>query len=149
MRCRWGSSPRAADRVRERRGQSDAPHVKITKSVAEAGHSAVGDVLHYTIKVTNDGTVPATGVTVSDPLVASLTCSPAQPSALAVGASMTCTGIHTISHADIDRGSVTNVATVTGKDPQGGTLSGSDTVTIHDPTVPNPEIHVLKTASTL
>ena len=124
------------------------PHLTIRKTVAELQYSAVGDVLHYTITVTNDGTVPATDVTVSDPLLPKLACTPAQPTRLAVGDAMTCTGAHTVTTADLERGLITNVATVAGKDPKGGALGGSDTVTVKDPAVPDPEIHVVKTAST-
>jgi uncharacterized repeat protein (TIGR01451 family) len=122
------------------------PHLTIRKTVAEHDYSSVGEVLHYTITVTNDGTVPAHDVTVSDPLVPALACTPKQPATLGVGETMTCTGTHTVTQADLDRGSVTNIATVVGKDPSDGALSGTDGVTVHDPAKPDPQIHVEKTS---
>ena len=52
-----------------------------------------------------------TGVTVSDPKLGSLVCTPAQPATLAPGAQMVCTGTHTLTQADIDAGHVDNTGT--------------------------------------
>ena len=52
----------------------------------------------YTFLVTNIGNVGLTQVAVSDPKVPSVSC-PA--TTLAVGASMTCTGSHTVTQAEI------------------------------------------------
>ena len=52
-----------------------------------------------------------TGVTVSDPKLGSLVCTPPQPATLAPGAQMVCTGTHTLTQADIDAGRVDNTGT--------------------------------------
>src|SRR5205085_1252303 len=86
------------------------PHLSITKVATESGYSAVGQVIHYTIVATNDGNTTLAGVTVSDPNATGLTCTPANGSPLAPGASMNCTASHTITQADIDAGSYYNQA---------------------------------------
>ena len=78
-------------------------------------YDAVGDVITYTVTATNIGNYPLTNVVVTDKLLAikldNFTCSPALPVAsLAPGASITCTGSHTIAQADDDAGSVLNTA---------------------------------------
>jgi uncharacterized repeat protein (TIGR01451 family) len=70
-----------------------------------------GDTVGYTLTATNNGNVTLTGVTIVDPKVGSLACSPAQPASLAPGAQMTCTGTYTLTQADINAGHVDNIAT--------------------------------------
>jgi uncharacterized repeat protein (TIGR01451 family) len=90
---------------------SQNPALAIDKSVAEAGFTEVGQVLHYTIVVTNVGNVTLHNVVVTDPLVSDLDCEPDLPVAsLAVGASFTCTATYTIVESDFDTLLVTNVA---------------------------------------
>ena len=67
------------------------------------------------MKATNIGNYPLTNVVVTDKLLTvkldNFTCSPTVPVAsLAPGASITCTGSHTITQADYDAGSVLNTA---------------------------------------
>jgi uncharacterized repeat protein (TIGR01451 family) len=89
----------------------ECPVLAIEKSVAESGFDAIGQVLHYTIKVTNVGNVTLLNVVVTDPLVSDLDCEPDLPvPSLAVGASFTCTATYTIVEADFDTLLVTNVA---------------------------------------
>ena len=44
--------------------------ITITKEAAEENYSAAGDILNYTIVVTNTGNVTLTGIVVTDPLTA-------------------------------------------------------------------------------
>jgi uncharacterized repeat protein (TIGR01451 family) len=89
----------------------ECPVLAIEKSVAESGFDAIGQVLHYTIVVTNVGNVTLENVVVTDPLVSDLDCEPGLPvPSLAVGASFTCTASYTIVEADFDTLVVTNVA---------------------------------------
>ncbi|KFL36130.1 hypothetical protein N788_13635, partial [Arenimonas donghaensis DSM 18148 = HO3-R19] len=86
--------------------------------VAPAGVANVGDQIVYTITVQNTGTGPATGVSMNDPLLASLSCqiggsATALPATLPASQSLVCTGTHTLGQADIDAGSVDNTATAT------------------------------------
>jgi uncharacterized repeat protein (TIGR01451 family) len=78
-----------------------------------------GDVITYTITVTNTGNVTLSNVSVSDPGTTGLACIPAAPFSLAPGASVTCTATRTLTQANIDAGSYSNVATATGTPPVG------------------------------
>ena len=102
------------------------PHLSITKVATEASYDAVGDVIHYTIVATNDGNMTLTAVTVTDPNVSDLVCTPANGSSLAPGASMTCTATHTVTQADIDAGHYCNTACV--DDGAGGAAQVCDDV---------------------
>ena len=89
------------------------PHLAISKTATEANYDAVGDVIHYTIVATNDGNVTLHNVTVTDPNVSNLSCTPATPVAnLAPGASINCTATHTVTQADLDAGHYANTSCV-------------------------------------
>jgi len=90
------------------------PHLALTKSASPTSYNAVGNVINYTLVATNDGNVTLGGVSISDPTVGALSCTPAQPAALAPGGTLSCTGSHTVSQADLDAGSISNTATATG-----------------------------------
>src|SRR5262249_15127411 len=89
-----------------------ASKLSITKVATESTYAAVGDVIHYTIVATNTGQTTLTNVTVSDPKVSGLSCSPANGSSLAPGASMSCTATHTIVQAHLDAGHYATTAAV-------------------------------------
>ena len=87
--------------------------LSIVKVATDSSFSKVGDVVHYTIKATNTGSVALTNVLVTDPKVTNLVCTPPVPVAsLAVGAEINCTASHTITQADMDAGSFRNTACV-------------------------------------
>ena len=71
----------------------------------------VGDTLHYKITATNNGNVTLTGVTVTDSLISSLTCTPTTPTSLAPNASVVCTGTHQVTQAEVNAGRVVNTGT--------------------------------------
>jgi uncharacterized repeat protein (TIGR01451 family) len=119
------------------------PHLTITKVATETGFSAVDDVIHYTITATNDGNVTLAAVTVTDPNASGLTCTPANGSSLAPGASMSCTASHTITQADIDAGEYFNQACV--DDGAGGAAQACDDVTT--PGDQNPHLAITKDAT--
>lgn len=78
-----------------------------------SGDVSLGDMLNYTITVTNDGTTTQTSVTVSDPMISpsSTTCASVAP-----GGICTLTGSYTVTQADVDAGSISNTASVTSDD---------------------------------
>ncbi|MGE5073407.1 MAG: hypothetical protein ACM3MF_08265, partial [Anaerolineae bacterium] len=119
------------------------PHLSISKEAAESSYSAVGQIIHYTIVATNDGNTTLAAVTVTDANASGLVCTPANGSALAPGASMTCTASHTVTQADIDAGSYYNQACV--DDGAGGADSQCDDVTT--PAIQNPHLAIIKTAT--
>jgi uncharacterized repeat protein (TIGR01451 family) len=119
------------------------PSLTIDKTVTEESYDAVGQVLHYQIVATNNGNTTLAAVTVTDPNASGLTCTPANGSSLAPGASMNCTATHTITQADLNAGSYYNQACV--DDGAGGATSVCDDVTT--PAVQNPSLTIEKTAT--
>jgi uncharacterized repeat protein (TIGR01451 family) len=117
------------------------PHLSITKTATEANYDAVGDVINYTIVATNDGNTTLTGVTVSDPKVSGLDCTPTNGSDLAPGASISCTASHTVTQDDIDAGNYANTACV--NDGDGGAAEACADEDV--PAVQNPRIGLTKT----
>jgi len=107
--------------------------------VGSDGKATPGDVISYTVTVTNTGNVTLTNVTVTDPLVTNLTCDKAT---LAPGEMATCTGRYSITQADIDRGKVDNTATGTGTPPSGDAVSDTGSATV--PIVQNGGMDVAK-----
>jgi uncharacterized repeat protein (TIGR01451 family) len=100
--------------------------------------TTVGEVVPYTITLTNTGNVSITSITVSDPLLPGLSCTPGSggtPSDLGVGASATCTGSYTVTQLDIDDngggdGTLDNTATLAATYATGGVISDTDSVAI-------------------
>ncbi|MDX9730098.1 MAG: PKD-like domain-containing protein, partial [Bacteroidales bacterium] len=127
------------------------PALEITKSADRATYIAAGEIINYTLIVSNTGNVTITGITVSDPN-AVVTCSGA-PYTLAPGASATCTATHTVTPADIIAGNVTNSATVTGTAPNTSPITAiSNTVIVLlenlPPTISCPAPIVTSTSNT-
>src|ERR671911_1189890 len=134
---------------------TDDEHVPIPKDPAlnlvktgalnlgDNGVANPGDVITYTYVVTNTGNVTLTGVSVTDPKpgLSALSCSPAQPATLAVGASMTCTATYAITQADIDAGGVANVGTA------GSNETPPDTDDEHVPIPKDPALDLVKTGA--
>ena len=131
-----------------------APAIHLEKTAADAdgdGIGRVGEVLTYTMTVTNTGNTVLNNVTVTDTRLG-LTNAPCVGT-LAVNASTTCPLLppltHVVTAADVTAGSVANVATATGSPPSGPPVSDDDDATI--PTAgggPLPvDLAVVKTAS--
>ena len=108
----------------------------------ETSFNAVGQVLHYTIVAKNVGNTTLAAVTVTDPGVTGLSCTPANGSSLAPGASMTCTATHTVTQADLDAGHYANTACV--DDGAGGAAQQCASATV--PAVQAPELAITKVA---
>ena len=111
-----------------------------------------GDVISYSILVTNTGNVPLTGVSVVDTLVTNLDCdgSPGVPLTttgitIAVGGSITCTGTHTVTQTELDNngggdGKINNTATADSNE----TPSSNDSADVD--IVRSPSLSIDKTA---
>ena len=113
------------------------PAITLTKSAAPKTYEAVGQVITYTLVATNTGTVTLSNVSIADPKLGSLTCTPAQPTTLAPGAKLSCNGSHTIGQGDLDAGHYANTATATGTSPTGGvSITASEDVTATPPPTP-------------
>src|SRR4029077_16571236 len=90
------------------------PKLSITKKASPSTYRKVGDVISYEIVASNTGNVTLSGVSVEDkPALDNFKCSPSIPATLAPGASITCTGTHTITQADLDAGKIEDTACTT------------------------------------
>ena len=110
------------------------------------GVAGVGDVINYTLTVTNTGMVTLTNVTITDPLITdppnsgTITCPPPGNGngTLAAGESVVCTATYTLTAGDITTGNVPNTATVTGDCPSAANCATDDDP--HDEPIPGIEI---------
>lgn len=97
--------------------------VVLTKTASPTTYSNVGDVITYTYVFTNNVGAPLDNLSVTDNLVAPVTCS---STTVPAGDSVNCTGTYAITAADIAAGSVTNTATAVAF--QGGDPFNADPV---------------------
>jgi len=112
-------------------------------NVGPDGVATPGDLITYSFKVTNIGNVTLSNVSVTDPMVAPITCPGGNPiPSLAVGAMVTCSGTYAITQADINAGQKVNTATASGQDPAGAPVSDTDTATV--PITQVPQIQLIK-----
>ncbi len=95
------------------------PSWTLTKAANPTTYSLPGEVITYTYVLSNTGPIAISNIALTDTRIAAVNC-PA--TALAPGAKMTCTGLYTITVADVTATTVTNVATATGT-PAAGTLA--------------------------
>ncbi|WP_141561867.1 choice-of-anchor A family protein [Micromonospora sp. WMMA1996] len=105
--------------------------IALEKSADPGEVHKVGQQVRYRFQVTNTGSVPLTGVTVTDTLappadpanLGPITCGPGgTPNGavtLAPGESVTCTATYTVSKADASQRCITDTATATGTPPAG------------------------------
>jgi uncharacterized repeat protein (TIGR01451 family) len=106
------------------------PELEIVKSTDAVDYVHAGEVITYTLTITNTGNVTITGITVSDPNATTITCTGA-PYTLRPGQTATCTATHLVTLADVLAGEISNTATVTGTAPSTDPVSdNSNTVTI-------------------
>src|SRR5262245_7926172 len=114
------------------------PHVTLVKDAAAPGGTAdaAGEMISYTIDVTNDGNMTLTTPVVSDPFVSNLALVSGDADndgKLDVGETWHYTANHTVSQAEIDAGgSISNTASV--NTHQGATASdGADVTVVQHP----------------
>ena len=109
-----------------------SPTLRVVKTVDEATYDTAGDVLTYTITVSNTGNVTLSSVQVSDPAPGAggfvLDCSDL-PTTLAPGDSGTCTATYVVTQADLDAGTVVNSATADAENPAGNPVQSPDATT--------------------
>lgn len=129
------------------------PHVTLVKSATVPGGTAdsAGEVIAYTINVTNDGNMTLTSPSVSDPSVSNL--APVlsggfnigdtdHDGKIDVGETWQYTASHTVTQDELDAGgSISNTASVT--TGQGASSNSSASITV----VQNPHLVLEKTAT--
>jgi gliding motility-associated-like protein/uncharacterized repeat protein (TIGR01451 family) len=100
--------------------------ISILKEAVEDTYSVVGDILNYTITVTNTGNLSLTNVTVTDPL----TGLEETILELVPGQSVVFETTYEVKVEDLIAGSVINAVFVTAQDPQGNDVTDEDSVTV-------------------
>jgi gliding motility-associated-like protein/uncharacterized repeat protein (TIGR01451 family) len=128
----------------------------VDKTSDKAEVTAAGQVINYSIIVSNTGATAITNVMVNDPLVGATLSGPitdiGTPGALDVGEVWVYKASYTVKQSDIDNngnitasGKVTNVASVTGKKPDASS-AGEVTSVNETPINPTPSFTLTKTA---
>jgi len=127
------------------------PHITLEKDASVPGGTAdaAGEVISYTIALTNDGNVTLTNPVVNDPSVSDLAAvisgghnvgDTDQDGKLSVGETWQYTASHTVTQAEMDAGgSIANTASVV--TDQGASASDSATVVV----VQDPRLSLAKT----
>jgi len=138
------------------------PRVAISKTatVADGTADAAGDVINYTVHVSNAGNMTLTGVNVTDPSVSNLTFAGGDTDGdgkLDVGETWTYTASHTVTQAEIDNGGVVNpalaynntasVTTAQGTQNPNGDPDANGSASASVPIVQNPHVTLHKAAT--
>ncbi|EAZ81575.2 membrane protein [Algoriphagus machipongonensis] len=114
------------------------PDIAILKSDNGSEVDAAGDVITYTLTVTNTGNVTLNNVMVTDPL----TGLDQNVGTLAPGASTAVNTDYVVTQADMDAGSILNTALTTGDAP--GEDDPSDDDQVETPVIQLPAIQIVK-----
>jgi uncharacterized repeat protein (TIGR01451 family) len=123
---------------------TQTPAIKIVKSTTAANYNTVGQSIPYSFLVSNTGNVTISAVTVTDGKTSGVSCA---ATTLAPGTSTTCTGVHTVTLADLDAGSILNTASVVATPPTGGPMAPTSSNTISVPAVKSPSLSIIKSSS--
>src|SRR5215211_3829851 len=124
--------------------EKQTPALSIVKTSPTQSYDSVGDVITYTIVATNTGNTTLAAVTITDANAVLGTCTPANGSSLAPGATLTCSATHVVTQADIEAGHYLNTACV--DDGPGGAAQVCDDVNV--PGEKNPALSIVKTSPT-
>ena len=145
-----GTPPTGPPIPPEQSNPSDIPiaqirSMTILKSSTAAKLPAIGQAVPYTFLVTNTGNVTMDAIAVTDPNATGITC-PA--TSLEPGASMNCTGTHTVTQADMNSGRVTNTATVAATPPGGAPITPVPSNEVDIPGDRTPALTIVKNSTT-
>jgi len=104
------------------------PSLGFVKRATTADFGVAGDVINYEFDVENTGNVTLTAVSVTDDLIASVSC---PQTTLAPAATMVCSASYTVTQADVDSGEVVNNASAAAIPPAGlPPVNVGDSVTV-------------------
>ncbi len=123
------------------------PKIAITKSASISSFSAAGTRVTYSYKVTDNGNVTLSLVTVTDPMsgLSRISC---PTNSLSPGATETCTATYITTQADVTRGSISNTGTATGTPPTGPNVTATSSVKVpFVAAAPTPAIGIVKTTN--
>ncbi|OUE24110.1 DUF7507 domain-containing protein [Clavibacter michiganensis] len=110
-----------------------AAALSLTKGATLTGGSTAGATVEYSFSIRNTGSVPLTGVALTDPLpgLSAVTYAwPGTAGTLAPGATATATASYTVRQADVDAGQIANTATVRGTSSGGVQAQATATRTV-------------------
>ena len=124
---------------------SASPSLTIAKSTATSSYATAGSSIGYSFAVTNTGNVALTSLVVADPNTAGVSCA---ATSLAIGASTTCTGTHTVTQSDLDTGSIVNTAAARATTPSGTVLTPLPSNTVTIPAAQSPSVAIVKSTTT-
>ncbi|MBH0130282.1 DUF11 domain-containing protein [Salinibacterium sp. NK8237] len=130
---------------------ASAPKIGVTKSgaLAPGAQGVAGDVVTWSLTLTNSGNVTLTSVSVTDSLpgVSAVTYGtwPSTAGTLAPGQSVSATATYVLTQADIDAGAVSNTANGSGTPPRGSPATATAPATL--PLASNSTITLDKTAA--
>ncbi|TFV91762.1 DUF11 domain-containing protein, partial [Algoriphagus kandeliae] len=116
------------------------PSIEMVKTADKETVSEVGEVVTYTLTVTNTGNVTKTDVTVSDPLTGYTEVI----ETLAPGESVVLTTEYVVTQQDLDNGEIINVATVKATTPDDTEVEDEDSESVI--AEQNASIEIVKTA---
>jgi large repetitive protein len=106
-------------------GPAQVHAISIAKSASVSTYSEAGSLVTYSYVVTNTGNITLTSaITVADDRIPNVSCPALPVGGLAPNDTLTCSGIYTITQADLNFGSVTNTASAT----SGATATTADAV---------------------
>ena len=120
--------------------------------VAPGTRADAGDVINYTITITNIGNIPLTSVYVSDPLLSNIDCDSGVPGnqntnlTIPVSGSLSCSGSYSLTQPDLNSngggdGDIDNTATTDSAQTSPQTASAAVPITL------DPQVTATKTAS--
>ena len=123
---------------------AQSPALLLTKSVATLPVLAAGQILTYTFEVKNTGNQTLGNITVTDPLIPSLSCTVTTLNVSATDSS--CQGIYSVTQSNVDAGTLSNTANASGINPLGAVVSDVDTLITAMP-APDPKMTLTKSPS--
>ncbi|WP_342330360.1 Ig-like domain-containing protein [Pedobacter sp. FW305-3-2-15-E-R2A2] len=92
--------------------------LSLSKTAVAGTHNKAGGIINYNLVLKNTGNVTLRNIIITDDNADAGSISPANIASLAPGATVNITAKHTLTQADMDRGSVSNLAKADGKDPK-------------------------------
>ena len=129
---------------------NQVPNIQLTKVPSPTSYAAEGEVITYTLTVSNPGNVTLSNITVTDPLpgLGPIDCGGGSNVIASMAPNdppVVCTADYTVSQDDVDAGSIANTATATGSAPEATEVSDTASATINS--TAQASIAIVKTPS--
>ena len=129
--------------VTETADGSQSAQIRVVKTAATLPVTTVGQVLTYTLTVSNIGNQTLTDIMATDPMLPGLVC---EVAILAPAADLICAADYTVLQSDIDAGSIVNTATVSALGPNNAVVTDGTSLTTPTP-VAGPFFTLIKSAT--